>query len=84
MVDIPTLNAEDCWFNYCLIKSKTIKLVFAVSLQHEDWLDQNQDNVSEFSNVSSCRLLCQSVSTIKLQLKCVDLVRSRHHHLIEM
>jgi hypothetical protein len=45
----------------------------------KEWLTQNQDNVSEWSDMCIHRLLFQCVST-----KRVGLVQSRHHHhLIE-
>ena len=34
----------------------------------KDWLTRNQDNVSEWSNMSTCSLLFQLTSTIKIQL----------------
>ena len=34
----------------------------------KDWLARNQNNVSEWSDMSTCRLLFQSASTIKIQL----------------
>ena len=55
-------------------KPKTIKLVFVASpLKHvalrrkgKDWLARNQDNVSEWDNVSSRGLLFQWVSGLAL------------------
>ena len=43
------------------------------------WLAQNQNNVSEWSDMSTCRLLFQWASTIKIQLGCVCLVQSEPH-----
>ena len=45
------------------VKPKTIKLVFVVSLQRtlkgksKDWFDRNQDDVSEWGDLSTSRLL---------------------------
>jgi hypothetical protein len=46
------------------VKPKTIKLVFAASAlsmqsKSKDWLNWNQDNVSEWNNISTCELLLQ-------------------------
>jgi hypothetical protein len=52
-------------------KPKTIKLVFVafpLSMQHKGERAKNQDNVSEWSNMSIHRLLFQSASTIKIQI----------------
>ena len=50
----------------------------------KDWLACNQDNVSEWVNMSIHGLLFQWSSTIKMKTKSVDLVQSGlHHHLIE-
>ena len=51
----------------------------------KDWLAQNQDNVSEWGNMSIHRLLFQWASTINSQSsKQVGLVQSGlHYHLIE-
>ena len=49
-----------------------------------DWLAGNQDNVSEWGDMSVCGLLFQLASTIKIQLSMFGLVQSKpHHHLIE-
>ena len=46
------------------------------------WLTWNRDNVFEWNNMSTCRLLFQWASTVQIQL---SLVQSRlHHRLIEM
>ena len=50
----------------------------------KDWLARNQDNVSEWGDMSIRGLLFQLASTIKILTKHVGLVKSRpHHHLIE-
>jgi hypothetical protein len=47
-------------------------------------LDQNQDNVSEWGDMSIRGLLFQWASTIKKPTDRVGLIQSgRHHHLIE-
>jgi hypothetical protein len=56
-----------------VIKPKTIKLVFvakhaALRRKSKDWLTRNQNNVSEWSDMSTCRLLFQWASIIKIQL----------------
>ena len=58
------------------VKSKTIKLVFVaspLSMLHlrrksKDWSARNQNNVSEWSNMSTHGLLFQWATTIKIQL----------------
>jgi len=40
----------------------------ALRRKSKDWLAQNQDNVSEWGNMSVCGLLFQWASTIKIQL----------------
>ena len=40
----------------------------ALRTKSKDWLAQNQDNVSEWSDMSIRRLLFQRASTIKIQL----------------
>ena len=40
----------------------------ALRSKSKDWLLWNMDNVSEWSNISTCRLLFQWASTIKVQL----------------
>ena len=40
----------------------------ALRRKRKDWLARNQDNVSEWGNMSIRRLLFQSASTIKIQL----------------
>jgi len=82
-----------------LVTPKTIKLVFVASLRSKNWLAQNQDNTSEWSDMSiqgkiihlsgvTClsRDCCYSeLALYKNLTKCVGLVQSgsHHHHLIE-
>ena len=40
----------------------------ALRRKSKDWLAQNQDNVSEWSDMSTRELLFQCTSTIKIQL----------------
>jgi hypothetical protein len=40
----------------------------ALRSKNKDWLAQNQNNVSEWSDMSICGLLFQWASTIKIQL----------------
>jgi hypothetical protein len=42
----------------------------ALRRKSKDWLAQNQDNVSEWGDVSICGLLFQWASTIKIQITC--------------
>jgi hypothetical protein len=45
----------------------------------KDWLTRNQDNVSEWSDMSTLRLWFQRANTTN-HTKCVGLIQSRHHH----
>ena len=50
----------------------------------KDWLTRNQDNVSEWDDMSIRRLLFQWANTIKKNpTKRVGLVQIGPHHLIE-
>ena len=40
----------------------------ALWIKSKDWLARNQNNVSEWSDMSTCRLLFQWASTIKIQI----------------
>ena len=56
----------------------------ALRRKSKDWLDRNQDNVSEWGDMSTRGLLFQLASTIANPTKRVGLVQSGpHHHLIE-
>ena len=50
----------------------------ALRSKRKDWLARNQNNVSEWSDMSTRGLLFQWTSTIKIQR--VGLVQSGHHH----
>ena len=73
--------------NSSRVKPKTMELVFCFSAKHaalrsksKEWLAWNRDNVSEWSDMSTRRLLFQ----YKNPTKRVDLEQSGpHHHLIE-
>jgi len=59
----------------CRVKPKTEICNCCFSVKHEVfrckskyWLALNQDNVSKWSDMSTCRLLFQWASTIKIQL----------------
>ena len=89
MVSVLASSEVDRGFEPDRIKPKTVKLEFCFSAKHatlrrksKDWLARNQDNVSEWGDMSIHRLLFQWASTIKIKL--IGLVQSRpHHHLIE-
>jgi hypothetical protein len=44
--------------------------------KNKDWLAQNQDNVSEWDDMSICRLLFQWASTINIQLSVLVLYKA--------
>ena len=51
----------------------------------KDWLVRNQDNVSEWSDMSISVMLFQKAFTMENNQLCVGLVQSGHHYyLIEM
>ena len=56
----------------------------ALRSKSKDWLARNQDNVSEWNDIPTHRLLFQGASTLKkiIQTQHVGLAQSRHH-LIE-
>lgn len=69
------------------VKSKTTNLVFVASLlkhaafrsKRKDWSTHNQDNVSEWTDISTCRMLIHYKNPTKL----IGLVQSGHQ-LIDM
>ena len=72
MVSMLALSVVDRGFKLPLGQTKTIKLVFVASPPHaslrrksKDWLARNQDNVSEWGDMSFRGLLFRSASTIK-------------------
>ena len=52
----------------------------ALRRKSTDWLARNQNNVSEWSDMSTPGLLFQWASTIKNTTQGVGLVQSGHHH----
>ena len=71
-----TLSAVDRWFELRLGKTKDYRIGIcwftpkdaALRRKNKDWLAQNQNNVSEWSDMSTQGLLFQCVGTIKFQL----------------
>jgi hypothetical protein len=62
MVSVLALSVVDRGYKSDRVKSKTIKFVVVAALlrrKGEDWLAQNQNNVSEWSNMSTRGLLFQ-------------------------
>ena len=57
----------------------------ALKNKNNELLPRNQENVSEWSDMSSCGMLFQWTSNIKIQLRRVRLIQSElhHHHHIE-
>jgi hypothetical protein len=51
-----------------IVLSFTASLHTALRRKSKDWLALNQDNVSKWSDMSTCELLFQQTSTIKIQL----------------
>ena len=56
-------QTKDYWIGICCFSAKHT----ALTRKSKDWLAQNQDNVSEWSNMSNRGLLFQWASTIKIQ-----------------
>jgi hypothetical protein len=50
----------------------------ALNSKSKDWLAHNLDNVSEWHNMSTHRLLFQWVSSIKIQLSVLNVTCCRH------
>jgi hypothetical protein len=57
-------QTEDYKISICCFSAKHA----ALRRMSKDWLDRNQDNVSEWSDMSTFGLLFQWASTIKIQL----------------
>ena len=76
MVSVLASSAVDPGFESRSGQTKDYKIgICCFSAKHEslrrkskDWLARNQYNVSEWSDMSTCRLLFQWASTIKIQL----------------
>ena len=60
----PSGQAKDYEIGICCFSAKHA----ALRRKSKDWLARNQDNVSEWSEMSTWTLLFQWVSTIKIQL----------------
>jgi hypothetical protein len=70
MVSMLTSSAVDRGFEHGRVKPKTLKLVFGASplrRNSKDCLAWNQDNVSEWDDVSIGGLLFQWANTVKIQ-----------------
>jgi hypothetical protein len=74
MVKMLSLSALECGFNprsgqtytigiFCLIDKHA-----ALRRKNKDWLAWNQDSVSEWDDMSICKLLFQWASSTKIQL----------------
>jgi hypothetical protein len=69
-------NAVGCGFDHRSGQTKDYEIgICSFSTKHvtlrrksKDWLAQNQNNVSEWRDMSTRRLLFQCASTIKIQL----------------
>ena len=76
MVSMLTLSAVYCGFEPWLDQTKDYKIDIcslsfkykALSRKSKDWLARNQNNVSEWGDMSIHGLLFQWASTIKIQL----------------
>ena len=72
-----------------LVKPKTIKSAFvayrlSTHRNRKEWLARNQDNVSEWCDMSTSGLLFMWSNAINLQLREFIYYKSEHHyHLIE-
>ena len=75
-----TGQTKDSEIGICCFSVKHVPLWCKI----KDWLAHNQDNVHEWSDMSTRGLLYQRVSTKKDPPKRVELVQiEHHHHLIE-
>jgi hypothetical protein len=76
MVSVLSSSAVDRGFESRSGQTKDYKIgICCFSAEHtalrrknQDWLSRNQDNVSEWGDMSICRLLFQWTSTIKIEL----------------
>jgi hypothetical protein len=92
MISVLASSVVDCGFEPPLGRNKDNKIgICCFSTKHaalrrksKNWLAQNQDNVSEWADMSIHRLLFQWASTMNNPTELVGLVQSwPHHHLIE-
>jgi hypothetical protein len=85
MVSVLVPSVVDCGFVPRSGQTKDYEIgICRFSFKHvelrrkkKDWLARNQNNVSEWSNMSICALLFRGTSTIKIQLS------GPHHHFFE-
>jgi hypothetical protein len=63
-VDHRSVQTKDYKIGICCFSAKHV----ALRRKSKDWFAWNQNNVSEWSNMSTRRLLFQWASTIKIQL----------------
>ena len=70
-VSVLVSNAEDCGIEFL---SGQIKYYNIGICKNKDWLIRNQNNVSEWSDISTHRLLLQWGSAIKNPTKRVGLI----------
>ena len=82
MVSVLASSAGDCWFEPR--SGQNTDSIWCFSAKHvvlrrkiKDWLVVNQNNVSEWSDMSIRGLLFQWASTMKSQF---SLVQNGHHH----
>ena len=91
MVSVLTSSAVDRGFEPQFCQTKDYKIgICCFSAKHaelrrksKDGLPRNQNNVSEWSDMSTNGLLFQWASIIKIQLSMLCLAQSGPHHLIE-
>jgi len=60
-------QTKDYEIGICCFSAKHAALIMRKS---KDWLAHNQNNVSDWSDMSTCGLLFQLASTIKIQPSC--------------
>ena len=65
-------KAKDYKIGICCFSAKHA----ALRRKSNDWLNQNQDNVSEWGDISICGLLFQWANTIKIQLSVLVLCKA--------
>jgi hypothetical protein len=80
MVSVLVSNAVDRGFEPRSGQTKAFEICICCSsakhavLRSKDWLSRNQDNMSEWGDMSICGLLFQWASTIQIQLSKIVLV----------
>jgi hypothetical protein len=92
MVSVLTSSAVDLGFEPRSGQTKHYKIgICCFSAKHAalrrkntNWLARNQDDVSEWSDMSICGLYFSELAPLKSPTKRVARVQSRpHHHLVE-